>query len=87
MQPPRKKPTKRKLTVRSTTFTIRGRGTKKPAGAGMSRRNHVIEDEASSDSDERRRHTRGPLYERTNGTVYDESQLLSENYFFFDRAH
>ena len=47
----------------------------------------MIEDEASSDSDERRRHTRGPLYQRTNGTVYDESQILSENYFFFDRAH
>ena len=69
----------------SSKKSSKGKGTRSRTGAGMSRRiDFGAEMERINSLDESERHLTGHLYQTTNGKVYDQSQILLDNYFWFE---
>ena len=78
-------PTKKKASKGSANKNeeSKGTGTKSATGAGVSRRiNFEEEDKRLAALGEIQRHLTGHIYERTNGKVWDPSQILRKNYFW-----
>ena len=65
----------------------KGKGTRSGTGAGISTRIDFEEEDKAHDAlRPEERHRTGHLYQRSNGTVYDPSELLRQNSFWFEPA-
>jgi hypothetical protein len=85
VQEEEKKPDSKKASAKKPSSNP---GTRSATGAGRDTR--VIDMDAVIDRianlDPRQRHLTGPLYRDKNGTVFDPSQILNKNDFFFEPA-